>query len=522
MHEPWPPSVGPHHIRTEQDGQALAAALCDPARPQPIVAISMHPDAAEPLLDAEDIADELRGLVPVLVLTAQAAHGLTDALGSPRPSVFHGAGRLYPPGDGWLHDPAVAPLFLCSNAVQAHRVARELIAAALAAADISGLLTAPDVPGTERITARVGGFSSDHQVLVRTEHGEPAVLHTARLRADVPGERLLRRGQQLRGTLRTTGPLVEFLPAPPAGDVAELVRRECPDGACVPALVADVADGWAQVLLHPDYPVVLLEPADELVALIRPGDVIAVEVAWIDGSAVVTLGEESRALDALPILPGGPPWIELAAPDPLDLQPTREPRPAPMEPLADPVAQQRMTHARAAEDLQAQRAGQLLDELDVERRANDSLRAELRLALVAGRSRDLPEVYADAEEQFRWEIATTYLTEVDEPDRPAAPMVGFTLGRSFLGRLETLSGIPRHKVLQLVVEVLCGRAPDLPSRQVRPWLDSSGVHQVRPDGAEAWRAALQVQNPSARALKFWRLPDGRVELDAAGLPGESG
>jgi hypothetical protein len=524
--------AGPHWVRTAEEARDLAARLRDPARTHPVIVITVHPGASVPYIDPEDVADEVQGIVPVFVLPAAAAHGLTDGLGDRALSVFYGAGRLYPAGERWLRNPNTASRFLCSSPSQGPRAAEQLVAAALTDAHRAGLLSSPKAPDPKApdpqapdpkapdrqaaVTAKVHGFSFDHQVLVRTDDGRQGVLHTGRLRVDVPAERLLQRGQRVTGTLVERGATPELVPQLPDIDVAEQVRREYPDGACVPALVREVTDEWAEVLLHPDFPVALSDEDDRLTDLVAPGDVVAVDVAWVDGNCLVVLGDERKALDALAILPGGPPWLMLDEPARINLQPVHEQPATEPDPQDDADAAQQLADARAAAELFAEQADELRADRDALRRQSTDLRAELRRARLAGRNRDLPEVFADAEQQFRWEVATTYLTNVAESERPQYPLADFALGRSFLGRLDTSSRIPRHKILQVVVDVLCGRAADLPSRDVRPWvMQGSGEQRERPDGGRAWQASLQVHS-GARRLHYWQLPDGSIELDSVG------
>lgn len=520
MAQQWSPESGPHWVRSPQRARELAAYLLDPARSRPVVVITVHPESAGPRIDADDVAGELRGIVPVAVVAASATASLAEGLGDRAPSVSYGAARLYPSGEEWLRNRAAAPLFLCPSAAQGVRVAQQLVAAALLDAHRAGLLAPPSAPAQDpkRETAKVIGFATEHHVLVRTEERQQGVLHAARLRVDVPADRLLRRGQHLTGTLGASGKPPQFLPEPPAIDVPALVRRECPNGATVPALVREVTDHWAQVLLHPDYPVVLFDEDEDLTRLISAGEVISVEVAWIDGSCLVALAQEARTLDALAILPGGPPWLALAEPERWVPAPAPEERVVESAPQNEDEAAARLAQARAAAEVFAEAAAALQAEVDALRRQARGLRANLRAARLAERNRELPQAFADAQQQFRWEVEIAYLEHVPESQRARYPLADYAVGRAFLGRLDTMWGVPRDKLLQLVVDVLCGRAQEMPSRQVQPVpVRGSGAQQERADGARAWRATLQVHSHTERRMKYWRLPDGRIELDSVGV-----
>lgn len=543
----WPPAVEPYRITSAAQGREVAAHLRDPLRTRPFVLISTHPEAPAPFIDADDVVVEVSGLLPVVVLDAVAVVGLTAGLGDRMLSVSYGAGRVYPVGQAWLSDPDQAPLIVCATAGSGPRAAERLVQHALTAAHRAGLLR-PGMDLTDQrmpVRAMVEGQSSDHHWLVRTEQGQTAILQVARLRVDVAPERLLRTGQWLTGVLSGHGRLPEFIPQSPATGAAELVRRECPDGATFPARVSDVAGEWALVELHPEFPVVLADEGDDLTSLLAPGDVVAVEVAWIDGQCVVALGDDRRAFAAPALLPGGPPWLLLdeaeAAVAGLPASSAKASGPSgPGTPGAAasgavgaaaaapgtaaggtgeaPTADDALADARAAVELHAARAEALQAEAERLRREAKALRRELRKARTERKQRSLPEVYADPEAQFRWEVATTYLTTVADAEREQSHLAEYVLGRSFLGRLDALPGIPRQQILDSVVGVLTDRAAGLPGRAPDAWLArGSDQQQVRHDGATAWRVPVRVHSARARHLKYWRLPDGRIELDSVGV-----
>ena len=527
----WPPQDEPHRIGSAADARLLAQYLCDAQRSVPVVVISIHPNAAEPYVDASGVADELRGLASVVVVDADATFGITEELRDPRLSVFYGAARVYPVGVAWLQNMYAAPLHLCTSAAQGRRVLDHVVADALSAAHAAGLLDRPaEHERLTRVVATVGGFSSDHHVVVRCDNRQQAILQVARLRLDIPPQRLLRRGQQLTGVLSGTGAFPEFIPDPVKIDAAQQVRSRLPDGTTVPAQVHTVTPDEAVVRLHPDYSVTLAREDTELTQLMSPGDVVAVEIAWVDGQCVAALGQESKAFEALPVLPGGPPWLLFdAAESAAALQPA--PASAPLLEEAAPPAgragdqaadeaglRRSLEDARLAADLYAEQVDALEQRERELLRETKSLKSQLRKDRAERLNRALPEVYADPEQQFRWEVGVTYPIRVAESDRAAYPLGGYVVGKAFLTRLDMLQGIPRHKVLDVVVDVLCDRAKDIPARELHPWLvKRSGTQEERHDGAKAWRVSLQVRSSSARRLKYWRLADGRIELDSVGV-----
>ena len=128
-------------------------------------------------------------------------------------------------------------------------------------------------------------------------------------------------------------------------------------------------------------------------------------------------------------------------------------------------------------------------------------------------------VHADREEQFRHQLGLRVLLTVPEPDRPLDQLGRLRIGPRWLDDLEELPKVSRLKlvkVLDVVVEVLCGLVWDHPGRDTHqqrtgPGGDDPYVRRDS-DGATAWRASLQQRTPQARRLLWWSLPDGGVEL----------
>ena len=520
----WPPSEAPHRLRTRPEAQRLAEYLLAPSRPFPAVVVSVAPGQPEPFIDADGICDEVRGVAVVFVVDADATFGLTDGLGDPRLSAFYGAGRVYPVGTRWRGDRYAAPLVMCPGPPRAQRAREVLIEEALAAAQFAGLLQlATPADSQSEVLGKVSGFSSDRHVLMRCDNGQQGVMNVSRLRVDVAPMRLVQRGQRFAGVLSGTGFLPEFVPAVVEQDVAALVRAECPDGSTVLAKVREVEAEGASVLLHPDYSVKLAEPGEDLRRLLSPGDVVAVEVAWVDGECLVALGDESAAHPALSVLPGGPSWL---LPEAAGAEPGEAGRPEPpageqagaAAPVESADALQELADARITLELYSEQISQLEEQVAREGAELKLARSDLRRARRERENRALPEVFADPERQFRWEVATSYLFRVPESQRDEYPLGDFVLGRAFLTRLDLLQGISRDKVMEVIVDVLSGRAKDIPARELHPWLESrSGPQETRDDGATAWRVSLQVHSHSARRLKYWRLVDGRIELDTVGV-----
>ena len=128
---------------------------------------------------------------------------------------------------------------------------------------------------------------------------------------------------------------------------------------------------------------------------------------------------------------------------------------------------------------------------------------------------DLTNAFADPEEQFRFEVRLAWARRVPAGQKADLPLAPYSLGPDFLATLESVGGVSRDKVVDVVVEVLTGTARSQAGREVHPLRvsDSGGSpYVVRPeDGAKAWRAALQRETAQARRLHYWTIGD-HVEL----------
>jgi hypothetical protein len=461
-----------HTIATPQDGAALGALLLDQQRSTPVVVVSIHPTARGPYLPAPAIARELAGIAPVCELHATATHGLTNVLGHQRRSVFFGAARIYPAGLHWLEDEGAAPLHLCWARSDPQSIASRVIDDALEAVVGAGSEVLAEV------RAKVVEFH-ERLAWVESTRAERAVLRLAALREGIPAARLVQLDQDLVGSLRDAGTIRLFQPDVGRDDPWLRARELFPSGAV--ALVR-VSDGGFE--LHPDVAGRFEEPVDA-----APGTVVAARLRWAEDGLRAVPSEGDAA--AMSVLPGGPAWL------------TRQDR-------SD-------GSAAAPVDVRALRAA-LRTERSARRRAEAlvrELRTQLRAARRSATDATAVVVFGDPEMQLRHEVWLSYLARIPEPERTGRPMVAeYRFGPAFVGSLEDLDGVPRGKVVEVLVEVLTGLDRELAGRARRPWRVAPGAGQeVRADGARAWRVNLQSNAPGARRLKFWTLPGPAVEFD---------
>lgn len=502
-------------VRGREDAEELARHLRRLDR-DPVVVVSVADGAPAPAIDVTGLEELVRDAASLVVLPAHASAWLARELGDRSLSVHSGWARVYPATAAWRERPELAPLFPPRR--QDPRRSLEAIAEAVFAAAFRERREPRrrGAPAGTRVSAVVDGFLTPAQVLVRVEPGSrQALLRTRRLVPGLPAPRLLVPGQCLRGVLDGGGGILpEFVPDPPAGDVHEAALAFVGSGVVTCARVASVTSGSARVLLHPSVEVrVEAAPGEDLAAELEEGDVVAVEVVVVDNELVAALSADAPG-PAMAILPGGPPWL------------LPEEAERPLGAATDATASLGLAEApaRASGPEETEASDGLEDlarELDVARARIRELRRELQRA----RRLALPRVFADPEEQFRFEAWLSYLVHVDEASRGAYPWrEDYRLGPRFLDSVDRLVGagaIRRERIVRVCAEVVCGIARHLPSRGVKEWLVSPhGPPLVREDGALCWRVRLENETSSARRLRYWRLRTGAVELDSVGVHDE--
>ncbi|MER0476876.1 hypothetical protein ABR737_00650 [Streptomyces sp. Edi2] len=131
-----------------------------------------------------------------------------------------------------------------------------------------------------------------------------------------------------------------------------------------------------------------------------------------------------------------------------------------------------------------------------------------------------PTIYGDSEKQFRYEIEQVWLWRYTENERQDWPLRPYRFGPDWLASFDGKLPAHRRDVIDIVTDVLTGRAAELAGRQVRPHKTraSRGAPQlVRGDGATAWRCNIKNNSPAAPRMTWWKLTDGTIELGRVSL-----
>lgn len=494
-------------IRSRSNFDAFWTTLNSPDRP-PLVVVTIAESATAPEFNLDELSRELDEVAHLYLLPAESTFWLTDALGDRRLSVHSGWARLYPSDRAWQDDPGLAPSFRPQGS--RGQVQKRLVEAALSAAFRAGSLRAPPLSAAgEPATAVVRDLLSTTQALVDVR-GSQAIMRTQRLAPGLPAERLVSKGQTFQGKLVRGGVLGEFTPDPVALDQVARAVAFVGDGITTSVLVAGVSAARAKLRLHPDVEITVSgRPGEDLTTMIRKGDVVTVEVILFEGEFLAEFsGDEPTA--ALSVLPGGPPWLEPSAGETAQETEGR--------PSGD--GGRNVEFPGASPELGA--AEEEMERLEQRLARSEETIRYLQRQLRVSRRLAIPTVYSDPVRQFRLEVDLDYLCRVSEPERARFAMpLSYRIGSDFLSSVDRLvrdGGITRDKVVEVVCDVLCGRARTMTSRAVKEWLSSpNGSQLMRPDGAKAWRVRLQTGSRAARRLRYWQLQTGDIELDQVGV-----
>lgn len=351
--------TGARQVAGERDATALAAAVVDPGRAQPIVCVTTQSYLREPMLDVDELARRLDGHAEVWVVSrAQDGWALTEAL-PPGLDVYGGAVRIWTPiAAGQAARSSDHPSFTVFTKEDATRVRDEVVDRIAPAAP------APQ-PGDELYAVVTGVLPAGAELTLTTGHAAfVANAHIVSAGEVFHAREALRPGQQVRVRVseagsnkrRTKVTMRPFAPDPwtrlaelyePGAVVEGVVVRFEQYGAFVELLPG------AQGLVHLSKiaKAYVADPQDFLEleerAIVK---IIALDAAErrAELSIIDVNDEQPEAIAAL--FPSGPPWLsatEEVEHDNVDLEPlialdadsppvtAEAPAPEPTGPLED-------------------------------------------------------------------------------------------------------------------------------------------------------------------------------------------
>ncbi|WP_454293358.1 hypothetical protein [Salana multivorans] len=528
---PSSPPSGVHAVGSSAEAAALARRLREEEMAWPVVVVTTAAGQSEPYVPADELAAEVDGLAEVVVMPTGAASWAFSEQLPPMTQVYGGASRVYAPDRAWLRDPYASPLRFAWSSGDGARAKELLVSDAARTAFAAHTVGAPR--STRRVSGEVMG-SVGSRGLVRLDHGGTAAIWPELTVAGVPIERLVRPGQRVEGELDDDTLRLDVR------DMLELPEVELAgaDLLHVPVRVAGVERSGVTVELVPGGTIeVAAEHAadDDPRSAFEPGEVVV--GTWFaddDASGLVLrldLWDGEEAVTPAPaLLHGGPPWLEVPPPsaeedgsdggtgataegaesadgsgDPADAGASVDLD----NPLAPELLALRRAHAEHNDEI-----ARLRSEIRELRRAGRQVRGKRRRSEIRG-MQGLEDAFLDPAEQLRFEVYLAWASRIPAGDKAARPLREYRVGPVFLDSLETLEGVRRGKVVDVVVEVLTGLAKEMEGRDLHRLRtgDSGGSpYRVREDGAVGWRAALQRETASARRLHYWECPDGTVEL----------
>ncbi len=316
------------HVDSVAAAQQLATELNSAERTTPIAVVSTPAGSHTSLIDAGALHDAVGDLVPVYVM---ATGPVSRAFSEQMPDltqVYGGAGRVYPVGAEWVHDPRTSPLRLAFNAHEGQRSTEALINDALSMASAAGLVGHTVATTAEVVTGQVVGVTAERGI-VECGSGQYANIVAELTVPGVPVERIVTSRMAVSGTLDDARRLDMRAMVRPPSALPYVV------GDVVLARVDAVEAASAQLAVHPQLVVdvpreaVTSNPLDHLDSLMSSGEVLRARVASTSPWALVLsdVEDDEEALPAFALVDGGPPWLVEGIPD---VEPAEEPeRPAP-------------------------------------------------------------------------------------------------------------------------------------------------------------------------------------------------
>lgn len=298
-------------VASGADVDKLAELLLSPDRRRPVVVISRFPDPRQASIDVAAVEQRVADLVDVYAVVTGSRTRRFEELMPGKTHVFGAAGRVYPPVHTWEADPYAAPLFMVRSDKDTKPKTRALITAALKAS-----LPAEAAPG-HRIPAVVRTLDAPHRAEVETADGRMATVARELLFPSVPIDRLLTVGMPLDGVLRADRydvsdmiiPVSERAAGYRAGDLVLVEVQWVEDDRAVVRLcpAVDVVVSKAQVTSN---------HLDRVRDLMSQGEVLRARVVGTDPDWHLTMldvDDDETPVTAPALLRGGPPWLTLVA-----------------------------------------------------------------------------------------------------------------------------------------------------------------------------------------------------------------
>ena len=548
-------------VADEQSAKNLAQVIQNPRRVRPIVVTTIAFGESASRIDAEQIASQAGDLVDVYVITTMDASWEFARHMPEGFAVYGGAGRIYPTGTAYLIDKFLSPLHVALDARDGARITEKLISEALAMSFQAGHASSATVE-EKKVQGKVKGFAAGRAMVELQGRGYAFISPELTL-ANFTAEELFQVGQKVSGLINFETNRLDVVASLSTQQEA-LANYQI--GDVVLAKVKEVSEELVSLVLYPSViekeilvsvpkEMVTGNPLDDLRDLISSGDVVRSRIIGTSPNWALVLMEiddDELVVTTPSVLPNGPAWIKEVDPySPSELAQdkdssssiergeveeaafeqapkhgrklteqlllTIENKNAQTSSLKEQVVTLGSHLEQAEQDRQLLRweLRELKREFNLLESSLIKLRAKLRKSKTFKiQTSELP-IFADAEAGFRYLVLTQWAIRFPGSQQKDRPLKEFSLGPKFLESLESLQGISREKVADVVVEIATGIASELAGREVHRLREGAGGDDrilVRDDGAVCWRASLQVGTSSARRIHYWLLPGGSIEF----------
>ena len=301
-----------------QEVKRLARQLQSRDRSRPAVVITVPAGRTAPFIDAEEVAQDVAGFADVYLLrTGSDTRALSDEMPD-MTQVYGGAGRVYPVGLEWVHDPYKSPLRFAFDTEEGKVATRRLIGDGLRMANAAGLLASKSSrQKSVAVTGLVKGVvSGGERAIVQLDDRRMATVQRGLLFPDLPLDRVLQSGMRVGGSFDDETKRLDLKGS--ARSLSECLTAYAV-GSVVLAQVNDVAQDSATLQLHPELPVVVTldqvtsNPADELTSLMSRHEIVLARVTRADEGgwelSLLDVDDNEEPLPAPALLEGGPPWL---------------------------------------------------------------------------------------------------------------------------------------------------------------------------------------------------------------------
>lgn len=560
--------VSPAAVLSDLEPQDLAALLLDRSRVRPVVVVSRFAEEDKPRLDGERIAQELKGVADVVVVTNGPFTYELETLMPADTQIFGSAARVYPPGLKWTDNPYSSPLRLVRSRSDVEAVTGQVIRDAEDFAFSGGWKTAsPSGRAESQESGLVKSIAPDGtRAVLELSNGLQVFLPAESTGVEIPLHWILREGMTISGTFDTAKRIFSIAPIQPPAPGANQA-----DGALVPALVQSVGASSADLALVPGHLHTMAlgsissNELDSVADLLTEGEVVTVRLHRRSGHITLSMldvDDTEPVLTAPELVPGGGPWL-IPGRDLLRNMPkvssvklTAQVLKTPTSSASGATALQTTELALAAERAKREQLEAELTDLRSANHQHQIHAAELTADVMLGRQqmaeivdlqqetdrlrRDLatankqlsdlrkklrgvrkeeaaPErMFLDPAEDFDFRLNLTWAVQIPAADKKRLPLDPYRLGEDFLESLYEQPQEKQRKALKAIVDLLVKDPARLSLReahQLRRHASGGSEVVTRSNGQDVcWRLYIEQNVAAARRLHYWKCTDGVIEL----------